>query len=91
MSGLASGAAGVSGRLIVCPTPIGNLEDVTLRVLAAPSESDLVSLREFELRHGVHEGALTKALRNSTPRLATASMFGVRTTSFGPGRPSIAA
>ena len=26
---------GVSGRLIVCPTPIGNLEDITLRVLAA--------------------------------------------------------
>ena len=23
------------GRLVVCPTPIGNLEDVTLRVLAA--------------------------------------------------------
>jgi 23S rRNA (uracil1939-C5)-methyltransferase len=27
---------------------------LVLRVLAAPSESDLVSLREFELRHGVH-------------------------------------
>jgi 16S rRNA (cytidine1402-2'-O)-methyltransferase len=46
VSGLASGAAGVSGRLIVCPTPIGNLEDVTLRVLAALREADLVACED---------------------------------------------
>jgi len=33
----------VSGRLVVCPTPIGNLEDVTLRVLSALREADLVA------------------------------------------------
>ena len=33
------------GRLIVCPTPIGNLEDVTLRVLSALREADLVAAR----------------------------------------------
>ena len=33
------------GRLVVCPTPIGNLEDVTLRVLAALGEADVDRLR----------------------------------------------
>ena len=33
----AAGAAAVSGRLIVCPTPIGNLEDITLRVARGPA------------------------------------------------------
>jgi 16S rRNA (cytidine1402-2'-O)-methyltransferase len=35
-----------TGRLIVCPTPIGNLEDVTLRVLAALREADLVACED---------------------------------------------
>ena len=33
-------------RLIVCPTPIGNLEDVTLRVLAALREADIVACED---------------------------------------------
>jgi 16S rRNA (cytidine1402-2'-O)-methyltransferase len=36
----------VSGRLIVCPTPIGNLEDITLRVLAALREADVVACED---------------------------------------------
>jgi 16S rRNA (cytidine1402-2'-O)-methyltransferase len=35
-----------TGRLIVCPTPIGNLEDVTLRVLAALREADIVACED---------------------------------------------
>jgi 16S rRNA (cytidine1402-2'-O)-methyltransferase len=35
-----------AGRLVVCPTPIGNLEDVTLRVLAALREADLVACED---------------------------------------------
>jgi len=35
----------VSG-LVVCPTPIGNLEDVTLRVLSALREADLVACED---------------------------------------------
>ncbi len=37
---------GMSGRLVVCPTPIGNLEDVTLRVLAALREADVVACED---------------------------------------------
>jgi 16S rRNA (cytidine1402-2'-O)-methyltransferase len=36
----------VSGRLIVCPTPIGNLEDVTLRVLSALRDADIVACED---------------------------------------------
>jgi 16S rRNA (cytidine1402-2'-O)-methyltransferase len=36
----------VSGRLIVCPTPIGNLEDVTLRVLSALRDADVVACED---------------------------------------------
>ena len=44
-----AGGAGVAprpGRLVVCPTPIGNLEDVTLRVLAALREADIVACED---------------------------------------------
>ena len=35
-----------SGRLIVCPTPIGNLEDITLRVLSALRDADVVACED---------------------------------------------
>jgi 16S rRNA (cytidine1402-2'-O)-methyltransferase len=49
----------VSGRLVVCPTPIGNLGDVTLRVLDALREADLVACEDTRhtgrllARHGI--------------------------------------
>ncbi len=36
----------MAGRLVVCPTPIGNLEDVTLRVLSALREADAVACED---------------------------------------------
>ena len=39
-----SGSPGAApGRLVVCPTPIGNLEDITLRTLSALREADVVA------------------------------------------------
>jgi 16S rRNA (cytidine1402-2'-O)-methyltransferase len=41
-------SAGVTrtGRLIVCPTPIGNLQDITLRVLAALRDADVIACED---------------------------------------------
>jgi len=39
-------APGSSGRLIVCPTPIGNLGDVTLRALDALREADVIACED---------------------------------------------
>jgi 16S rRNA (cytidine1402-2'-O)-methyltransferase len=41
-----SARSGEPGRLVVCPTPIGNLEDVTLRVLAALREADVIACED---------------------------------------------
>ncbi len=47
------------GRLVVCPTPIGNLEDVTLRVLAELGRADVVACEDTRhtavllSRHGI--------------------------------------
>jgi 16S rRNA (cytidine1402-2'-O)-methyltransferase len=47
------------GRLVVCPTPIGNLEDVTLRVLAELAHADVVACEDTRhtalllSRHGI--------------------------------------
>ena len=53
------GHAAASGRLMVCPTPIGNLEDVTLRVLRALREANVVACEDTRRtrllleRHGI--------------------------------------
>ena len=36
----------MTGRLVVCPTPIGNLEDVTLRVLSALRDADVIACED---------------------------------------------
>jgi 16S rRNA (cytidine1402-2'-O)-methyltransferase len=41
-----TGAEGGAGRLLVCATPIGNLRDVTLRVLDALGEADTIACED---------------------------------------------
>jgi len=66
----------VSGRLVVCPTPIGNLEDVTLRVLAALREADIVACEDTRRtrvlldRYGVRAHLLSYHEHNEPERAA---------------------
>jgi 16S rRNA (cytidine1402-2'-O)-methyltransferase len=66
----------VAGRLIVCPTPIGNLEDVTLRVLSALREADLIACEDTRRtrvlldRYGVSGELLSYHEHNERERAA---------------------
>jgi 16S rRNA (cytidine1402-2'-O)-methyltransferase len=59
-----AGAQAAVGRLVVCPTPIGNLDDVTLRVLDVLRHADVIACehprhtRVLLDRHGVEAGRL---------------------------------
>jgi 16S rRNA (cytidine1402-2'-O)-methyltransferase len=46
---------GAAGRLVVCPTPIGNMQDVTLRVLDALASADVIACEDTR-----HTGLLLK-------------------------------
>ncbi|HEY5343129.1 MAG TPA: 16S rRNA (cytidine(1402)-2'-O)-methyltransferase [Solirubrobacteraceae bacterium] len=68
-------SAGASvGRLVVCPTPIGNLEDVTLRVLARLREADVVACEDTRHtrvlleRHGIAAKLLSYHEHNERAR-----------------------
>ncbi|MGH3005540.1 MAG: 16S rRNA (cytidine(1402)-2'-O)-methyltransferase [Gaiellaceae bacterium] len=62
--------------LVVCPTPIGNLEDVTLRVLRELAEADLVLCEDTRrtgvllARHGVEARLLSFHRHNEAGRTA---------------------
>jgi 16S rRNA (cytidine1402-2'-O)-methyltransferase len=77
--------SGAGGRLVVCPTPIGNLEDVTLRVLAALREADLVACEDTRRtrvlleRYGVQATLLSYHEHNErerTPELVARMLDG---------------
>jgi 16S rRNA (cytidine1402-2'-O)-methyltransferase len=64
------------GRLLVCATPIGNLEDVTLRVLDALRVADVVACEDTRHtrllleRHGVSTRTVSLHEHNERPRAA---------------------
>lgn len=66
----------MSGRLVVCPTPIGNLEDVTLRVLSALREASVVACEDTRRtrvlldRYGVSAATVSYHEHNERERAA---------------------
>ena len=74
MSGAASAAG--TGRLVVCPTPIGNLEDVTLRVLSALRDADVIACEDTRRtrvlldRYGVRAKLVSYHEHNEVKRAA---------------------
>jgi 16S rRNA (cytidine1402-2'-O)-methyltransferase len=67
-------AQGAAGRLLVCPTPIGNLQDVTLRVLDALREADSIACEDTRHtallleRHGISARLLSLHEHNERAR-----------------------
>jgi 16S rRNA (cytidine1402-2'-O)-methyltransferase len=66
----------MSGRLVVCPTPIGNLEDVTLRVLRVLGEAGVIACedtrhtRKLLNRHGLSGASLVSYHEHNERRRA---------------------
>jgi 16S rRNA (cytidine1402-2'-O)-methyltransferase len=58
-------AQGAAGRLLVCPTPIGNLQDVTLRVLDALRAADAIACEDTR-----HTAVLLRHYEISAPLLS---------------------
>ncbi len=69
-------AQGAAGRLLVCPTPIGNLQDVTLRVLDALRDADAIACEDTRHtavlleRHGITGRLLSLHEHNERARSA---------------------
>ena len=71
-----AGCRVTGGRLVVCPTPIGNLEDVTLRVLSALRDADVVACEDTRRtrvlleRYGVQASLISYHEHNERERAA---------------------
>jgi 16S rRNA (cytidine1402-2'-O)-methyltransferase len=66
----------MTGSLVVCPTPIGNMEDITLRVLTALREADVVACEDTRHtrvlldRHGISARTVSYHEHNESSRAA---------------------
>src|ERR1700740_3510900 len=67
---------GAVGRLVVCPTPIGNMQDVTLRVLEALASADVIACEDTRhtglllKRHGLRAALVSLHEHNEQQRSA---------------------
>lgn len=65
-----------AGRLVVCPTPIGNLQDITLRALAALRDADVIACEDTRRtrvlldRYGVDAALVSYHEHNERERAA---------------------
>lgn len=63
-----------AGRLFICATPIGNLEDVTMRLLRVLNEVDLIAAedtrqtRKLLARYDIHKPLISYHRHNEEPR-----------------------
>jgi 16S rRNA (cytidine1402-2'-O)-methyltransferase len=64
----------MTGSLVVCPTPIGNMEDITLRVLTALRDADVVACEDTRHtrvlldRHGISARTVSYHEHNEASR-----------------------
>src|SRR5919204_1277670 len=56
----------MAGRLIVCPTPIGNMDDISARAIRALAEADIVACEDTR-----RAGRLYERLEIHRPRLVS--------------------
>jgi len=90
--------ARMPGRLVICPTPLGNLEDVTLRVLRCLRECDFIFaedtrvtqtlLRRYEIDKPVrsfHERVEKRRLKEAARMLKDSKTIAVVTDAGMPG------
>lgn len=88
----------MTGRLVLCPTPLGNLEDVTLRVLRLLRECDFIFaedtrvsetlLRRYEIDkplRSFHERVEERRLKEAARILKDGKMIAVVTDAGMPG------
>jgi 16S rRNA (cytidine1402-2'-O)-methyltransferase len=59
-----------AGRLVLCPTPLGNLEDITARALRALRECDLIVAEDTRVTGGLlHHFGIEKPMRSLHERV----------------------
>ncbi|HXM18400.1 MAG TPA: 16S rRNA (cytidine(1402)-2'-O)-methyltransferase [Candidatus Tumulicola sp.] len=87
-----------SGRLVLCPTPLGNLEDITARALRALRECDVIVAEDTRVTrtllthfgiskpiHSLHEGVEQQRIRAVLKTLAAGKTVALATDAGTPG------
>ena len=74
-----SGVSEAKGKLILCPTPLGNLDDITLRTLRALRECDVIFAEDTRVSNKLlRHYDIRKPLRSFHERVETARIAELR-------------